>query len=77
MKKLSNISLKEFREVLKALGLALERTNGGHEIWSKDGLQRPITFQTHKDPVPEMIVKNTIRDLDMTREQFVEVLESL
>lgn len=77
MKKLSNISLKEFRDVLKALGLVMERTSGGHEIWSKEGLTRPITFQSHINPVPEMVVKNTIRDLDMTREQFIEALENL
>ena len=31
MKKLSNITLKEFRAVLTALGLHKMRTKGGHE----------------------------------------------
>ena len=75
MKKLSNISLRELRLVLTQLGLSKERTKGGHEIWSKEGLCRPVTFQTHKDPVPELVIKNIIRDVNVTRDQFLEILE--
>ena len=32
MKKLSNITVKEFREILQRLGLHMLRTGGGHEI---------------------------------------------
>ena len=46
MKKLSNISLKEFRAVLTALGLHKMRTKGGHEAWVREGLRRPIIIQT-------------------------------
>lgn len=77
MKKLSNISLRELRLVLTQLGLSKERTNGGHEIWSKEGLFRPVTFQTHKDPVPELVIKNIIRDMNVTREQFLAILEEI
>lgn len=46
MKKLSNITVKEFREILQRLGLRPLRTVGGHEIWMKSGLRRTIVFQT-------------------------------
>ena len=75
MKKLSNISVKEFREVLSRLGLHLLRTTGGHEIWTKTCLKRAIVFQTHVEPIPEFIVRNAIRDLGMSREEFIAVLE--
>ena len=77
MKKLSNISLRELRLVLTQLGLSKERAKGGHEIWSKEGLCRPVTFQTHKDPVPELVIKNIIRDVNVTREQFLAILEEM
>lgn len=77
MKKLSNISLRDFRAALSCLGLAKLRTSGGHETWWREGLTRAIVFQTHKDPVPEFIVKNIVRDLNMTREEFLAVLERL
>lgn len=77
MKKLSNITVKEFRELLLRLGLQPLRTAGGHEIWMKSGLRRTIVFQTHIEPIPEFIVRNTIRDLGMTRQEFLEILESM
>jgi predicted RNA binding protein YcfA (HicA-like mRNA interferase family) len=77
MKKLSNITVKEFRDILLRLGLQPLRTAGGHEIWTKPGLRRTIVFQTHVEPIPEFIVRNIIRELGMTRQEFLEILESM
>lgn len=77
MRKLSNITVNEFRALLVRLGLKPLRTAGGHEIWTKPGLRRAIVFQTHVEPVPEFIVRNTIRDLGMTRQEFMDILESM
>ena len=77
MKKLSNITVKEFRDLLLRLGLQPLRTAGGHEIWTKTGLRRTIVFQTHVEPIPEFVVRNAIRDLGMTRPEFMDVLESM
>ena len=77
MKKLSNITVKEFRDLLLRLGLQPLRTVGGHEIWTKPGLRRTIVFQTHIEPIPEFVVRNAIRDLKMTRKEIMEVLESM
>lgn len=76
MKKLSNITLKEFRAVLAALGLHKMRTKGGHEAWVREGLIRPIIVQTLVDPVSELVVRKTIYDLGITREEFINLLES-
>ena len=77
MKKLSNISLKEFRSILTSVGLHKMRTNGGHEAWFREGLRRPVIVQTHVDPVSELVVRKTISDLGMTKDDFLAVLESL
>lgn len=77
MKKLSNISIADFRKILTALGCDYYRTKGGHEAWKKFGLSRPIIFQTHVNPVPEMVVKNIIRDLGITRDEFLAVYEKI
>lgn len=57
MKKLSNITLKEFRAVLTALGLHKMRTKGDHEAWVREGLKRTVIIQTHVDPVFELVVR--------------------
>ena len=77
MKKLSNISTKEFRSILTLLGLRQMRISGGHEIWLKSGSHRTVVFQTHVEPIPEFVVRNAIRDLGMTRQEFMEILESM
>ena len=77
MKSLSNITPNEFRRILQNLGLSKKRTKGGHEAWIKEGMTRPIIFQTHISPIPEFIIRNNIRNLDMTIKQFLELLESI
>ena len=79
-KKLSNIPLSKFRNFLENQGLNLIRDSkgrGGHEKWSKSGMDRPITIQTHIDPVPEFIVKQVLRHLKMDRNNFFSEFNKL
>ena len=73
---LRNISVKTFREYLKWKGLYYIRTNGGHEIWGKKGLHRPIVFQIHKDPIPEDIVRKILKTLEANASDYIEFLKS-
>lgn len=77
MKTLKNISISDFKKILEQLGCRYARSKGGHEAWKKEGLTRPIIFQTHIDPVPEMVVKNAIRDLGITRQEFLTIYEKI
>ena len=77
MKNLRNISLADFRRILIALGCEYVRTKGGHEVWKKTGLFRPLIFQTHVNPVSELVVKNLIRDLGISREEFIDTYENI
>jgi hypothetical protein len=77
--KLSNIPLREFRKFLKNNGLKVikgTKGRGGHEKWSRSDLDRPITLQTHIDPVPEFIVKQVLRHLGMNRKQFLKEIRN-
>ena len=73
-KKLSNVKLSDYREFLSKAGCKLSRTTGGHEIWSRKDLTRPIIVQTHIEPVPEFAIKNTLRNLGLTKKDFFEIL---
>lgn len=72
--KLSNVSLADYREFLKKAGCNCIRTEGGHEVWSKKNLTRPIIVQTHECPVPEFIIQNALRNLGLTKKNFFEIL---
>lgn len=71
--KLSNVPLADFREFLEKVGCKKASTEGGHEKWVREGLTRPIILQTHISPVPEFIIKNTLRTLSLTKKDFFEI----
>ncbi len=67
---LKNVSLKLFRQYLTHKGLKCIRVKGGHEIWGGKEVQRPIVLQTHIDPIPEFIIRNSLRTLGVNAEDF-------
>ena len=73
-KKLSNISLKDFREFVLKTGCNLSKIEGGHEKWTRKDLTRPIIVQTHESPVPEFIIKNALRNLGLDKQDFFNIL---
>jgi len=74
MRSLTNVTITEFRQTLKSMGLKNIRTKGGHEAWMKEGMSRPVIFQTHVDPIPEFILKNNLRTLGISKQEFLKML---
>lgn len=74
---LSNIPLHKFRTFLFNQGCSRVSTEGGHEKWTREGLTRPIIIQTHIDPVSELIVRNTIRALGISRKEFISEMRKI
>jgi len=65
--RISNLSIADFRQFLADKGLEeVESGNGGHEKWNKEGMLRPVVFQTHIDPIPDFIVHNNLRNMGLT-----------
>lgn len=77
MKSLANISIAEFQKCLIRLGLELKRTSGGHEMWAKEGMMRPVVIQAHVEPIPEFVVRNNLRALGLSKADFLALIESL
>lgn len=76
MGKLSNISLKKYLKALEICGLKCIRSSGGHYVYSRKDLLRPIVVQTHINPVPESIISSNLRTMNMSKLAFVKVIES-
>ena len=77
MRNLSNVSISEFRAIMLLLGLTKVRTKGGHEAWMKAGMTRPAIVQTHVDPVPEYVLRNNLRIIGISREEFLALLDEI
>jgi len=74
---MKNVSLQVYRKFLIQTGCKLIRTKGGHEHWSRKDLNRPLTLQSHKSPVPQFIIKQHLRYLLLTREEFEKIIKDL
>jgi hypothetical protein len=74
IQKLTNISLYDYRLFLTKAGCKQIRISGGHEIWARKDLLRPIIIQTHIDPVPEFIIQNALRNLGLSKQDFFKIL---
>ena len=72
--KLSNVSRADFREFLSKAGCEYKGIEAGHEKWSRNDLSRPVVFQTHKEPVPEFIIKANLRTLNLSKQDFFNIL---
>lgn len=74
---LRNISLKDYQEYLNHIGCKCIRTKGGHYQYARADLLRPLTLQSHIDPVPEFIIRNHLRILGITRTDFLDAFYSM
>ena len=74
---ITNISLAKYRKFLQFAGCECKGINSGHEKWHKAGLSRPIIVQTHIDSVPGFIVKNTLRNLGISTQEFLHIIKTL
>jgi len=73
---LKNISLRTFRQYLVWNGLERIRTKGGHEVWDKKGMERPVVLPTHEDPVFEFVAKNALINMGVDANDYIEFLKS-
>lgn len=76
-KSIKNIPLKTFRKFLESRGCHQIRKKGGHEIWCNKDTLRPVTIQSHIDPIPTFIVLNNLKTLGVTKKEFLEAIDKL
>lgn len=77
MVKLSNISTLRYKKFLIHIGCKCNRKKGSHEHYSRRDLTRPLTIQSNKKTVPEFIIHEHLRHLNMTRQEFIEIIDQL
>ena len=66
-----------YRKFLKSLGCVYERTKASHELWSKDGCTRPITFQGANKDIPDHHIKTNNVTLGLTKKEFDKLISEL
>jgi len=70
------ISWKKFEKFLLFIGCVLSREKGDHRIYRKTGLKRPIVIPRDAT-LPIFIVRNNLRVLNITPEDYIEILKKI
>ena len=73
MPKITPISWQDFERVLVKAGCCFDRQEGDHRIYKRDGLKRPIILPMDSD-VPVFIIKNNLRTLNLSRDDYFKLL---
>jgi hypothetical protein len=76
LRHLKNISVAKWEAFLELVGCHCNTSKTGHhEKWSRPDLNRPVIFQKTIDPIPEFIIKNNLRVLGYSKDDFFDILE--
>ena len=75
IKQLKNISISQFESFLELAHCKFIKSEKGHAKYTRSDLNRPVIFQNHIDPIPEFIIKNTLRLFPYNKDDFYDILE--
>jgi len=76
MAKLTPVHWKTFEKFLLYVGCELKRQKGDHRIYWRPGLKRPVVVPTDTQ-VPIFVIRNNLRTLGISSQQYLEILERL
>ena len=61
--------------VFEKFGCTYVRTKGDHLVYNYPGAVRPVIIPKYKE-VPVFVIKNNMRIVGMTRDEYLELLKS-
>ncbi|MCG2686490.1 type II toxin-antitoxin system HicA family toxin [Candidatus Parcubacteria bacterium] len=76
MPRLTPVSRRKFEKFLKFVGCSFKRQKGDHLIYDRPGLKRPIVVPEDKE-VPIFIIRNNLRTLKISPQDYLEILGKL
>jgi len=76
MPKITPISWKKFDKFLLYIGCKLEREKGDHRIYWRNDLKRPVVIP-RDNQLPIFIVRNNLRILNISPEEYARILEKI
>ncbi|WP_282043358.1 type II toxin-antitoxin system HicA family toxin [Winogradskyella flava] len=73
---LRNVTISKLESFLELCLCKFIKNKKGHAQYTRADLTRPLPFQNHIEPVPEFIVKNILRGLGYSKNDFHDILEN-
>lgn len=63
-------------KIFEIAGCKYERTKGDHLIYHYPGAKRPVIIPKYKE-VPVFIIRNNMKIIGLTRERYLELMQSI
>lgn len=76
MPHIAPIHCKKFEKFLLFVGCSLKREKGDHKIYWRQALQRPIVIPRDTN-LPIFIIRNNLRILNISPEEYSNILKRL
>lgn len=70
------IHWRKFEKFVLFIGCHFKRECGDHRIYWRQGLKRPVVFPQDKE-LPVFIIRNNLRILGISIEEYLEILKNL
>jgi predicted RNA binding protein YcfA (HicA-like mRNA interferase family) len=77
MPKLRPLHWQVVTRVLEKLGYELYRTKGSHAVYVKSGALMHVTVPMNRKGIPVGTISSIIRQIGISREEFLEILETV
>jgi predicted RNA binding protein YcfA (HicA-like mRNA interferase family) len=74
---LKPVNTNKFRKFLAQIGCRYDRTEGGHEIWDRNDLLRPVVFRAHEKEIPPTHLRSNLRTLGIEKKKYEEIMKRL
>ncbi|MBI3420769.1 MAG: type II toxin-antitoxin system HicA family toxin [Candidatus Sungbacteria bacterium] len=76
MPRLAPIPWKKFEKFLLFAGCRFEREKGDHRVYTRADLRRPVVVPRDM-PLPVFVIRNNLRLLGITTEEYLAILEKI
>ena len=76
MPHLTPVHYKKLARVFERSGFTLDRIEGDHLIYVRNGVVRPVVIPRYRN-VPVFIIKNNLRSAGITREEYFRLLKGI
>lgn len=73
MSRITPIHYKKLVKVFEYLNFHLDRQEGDHLVYIKNGIKRPVVIPMYND-IPIFIIKNDIKSAGISRSEYVRIL---
>lgn len=77
MSALKPIRWQKFEKVLLELGCEFKGQKGSHRVYTYPEIIRPIVVPAHTRPIPVYVIKNNLRLLGLSTQEYKEILKQI